>query len=187
MIRRELGINKNDYVVLFAARFTKRKRPEDLLAAIKEINNNDISVLFVGDGVERDRIEEYSKKNNIKAVFTGYKNQLHISKYYSIADLCVIISDYDPSPKAMNEAMNFSLPIIATDVIGTSGDLVVDGENGYVISVGDVKSLSEKISYLSMNRDVSKKFGERSCEIIKDWTFEKDASYICKAINEVMK
>ena len=177
-----LGINERDLVVLFVAQFTQRKRPLDLLRAVKIIENKNITILFVGDGEEKKKMEEYVKQNELKAKFVGFKNQSELPIYYSIADLVIVISDYDPSPKVINEAMNFELPIIVTDVVGTAHDLVKEKENGYIVKVGDIKKISQKIDYLNKNRDFAKNMGKVSFEIINEWTFEKDAVYIEKAI-----
>ena len=50
-------------------------------------------------------------------------------KYYLISDISVVLSDYDPSPKAMNEAMNFSNCIISTKNVGTVNDLIKQNHN----------------------------------------------------------
>ncbi len=186
-IRKELGIDENDFVIIFTARFTSRKRPLDLLNAIKRIDNKNITILFVGDGLERKKMEEFVKENNIKAKFIGFVNQSEISKYYSIVDLYTVISDYDPSPKAMNEAMNFELPAIVTDIVGTAYDLVNDSENGYIIKVGDIDTLAQKIDYLNKNREIAQQMGKKSLEIVNNWTFEKDAYYINEAIKRIIK
>lgn len=186
-LKSELGILKKDLVILFSARFTPRKRPMDLLKAINNIDNTNITVLFVGNGPERQNMEKYVGDNNIKAVFTGFINQSQISKYYSIADINIVISDYDPSPKAMNEAMNFKLPIIVTEVVGTAYDLVKNNQNGFIIKVGDIKLLSEKISFLNQNRGIIKRMGEKSFEIVQKWNYEEDVKGIKNAFEYVTK
>ena len=185
-IKKELDINEDDFVILFSARFTTRKRPLDLLKAITSIDNSNITILFVGDGPERKNMEKFVKENNLKAKFVGFKNLTETPKYYSIADIDIVISDYDPSPKAMNEAMNFELPIIVTDIVGTAYDLVKDGENGFIIKVGDIDSIAQKINFLNKNRDISKQMRKKSLEIVDEWTFEKDVYYINEAINKIM-
>ncbi len=185
-IKEELGIEANYFVVLFSARFTTRKRPLDLLKAIRKIEHDNILVLFVGDGLERRNMGKYVQNHRIRALFTGFQNQSEISKYYSASDMAIVVSDYDPSPKAMNEAMNFELPIIVTDVVGTAYDLVEDGENGFVVKVGDVDTIAEKIDYLNKNRAVAKAMGKKSWEIVKDWNFQKDVKGIEKAVQFVM-
>ena len=185
-IRRDLGIKEDDFVILFSARFTTRKRPLDLLKAIRKIEHDNILVLFVGDGLERKNMEKYVRDHRITALFTGFQNQSEISKYYSVSDMAIVVSDYDPSPKAMNEAMNFELPTIVTNVVGTAYDLVVDGENGFVVKVADVDTIAKRIEYLNKNRTEAKMMGKKSWEIVKNWNFQEDAICIEKAVQFVM-
>ena len=171
-------INKDDLIILFVGRFTKRKRPFDLLRAVKKINNSKISVIFVGDGQERKNMKNFAIKNNIKAKFTGFIDDLELIKFYNLADIKVVLSDYDPSPKVLNEAMNFSLPIIVTDIVGTARDLVENSKNGYIVKVGDIDMISKKINFFNENRKMIHKMGTQSLKIIKNWNFEEDAKSI---------
>lgn len=186
-LRKELGINENDFVILFSARFTQRKRPLDLLKSLIKIDNKDITVIFVGNGIERQKLEKFASENKIKVIFSGFVGQTYISKYYSVSDLGIVISEYDPSPKALNEAMNFELPVIVTDVIGTASDLIKENLNGFIVNVGDIKTISEKINFLNKNRDVARRMGEKSFEIIDKWTFERGAFWIKEAVDFVHK
>jgi len=182
-IKHELGVKNNDLVILFSARFSTRKRPLDLLKALTQIDCKNIVVLFVGDGPEKEIMEEFSDKNNIKTVFTGFKNQTKISKYYAISDISMVISDYDPSPKAMNEAMNFEMPIIVTDIVGTAYDLVQDGENGFIVKVGNIQEIAKKIEFFNKNRDAIKTMGRKSFDIVQRWSFKEDIKGILNALN----
>ena len=130
-------------------------------------------------------MENYVQKYHINAIFTGFVNQTKISKYYSISDLDVVISDYDPSPKAMNEAMNFRLPIIVTDIVGTANDLIKDGENGFVVKVGDVDLISERIDFLNKNRKELLRMGNNSFDIVEGWNFKEDVKGILDAIDYI--
>lgn len=182
-IKSELDIDKDHLVILFSARFTSRKRPLDLLNALTKLDNTKITVLFVGDGPERKKMEKFVLKNNINAVFTGFLSQIEISKYYSVSDVDIVISDYDPSPKAMNEAMNFRLPIIVSSVVGTAQDLVKDGQNGFIIKVGDIDTIAEKINYLNNNRNKLIEMGNKSFEIVQNWSYKEDVDGIIEAFN----
>ena len=186
-VKSDLDIDKDDLVVLFSARFTSRKRPLDLLKALTLIDNKKIVVLFVGDGPEKSKMQQYSLKHNIKTVFTGFVNQTQISKYYSISDLDIVISDYDPSPKSMNEAMNFDLPIITTNDVGTSLDLVKNGVNGFIIDTGDIINLSKKINFFNLDRKQTVIMGKKSGEIVQKWNYNENSIGIIDAINFLKK
>lgn len=181
-IKKELSIDEDDFIIVWCGKIYPRKRPLDLLKSLKLINNSKITVLFVGDGPEAEKCKSFSLKNNIKTKFIGFVNTSRVSKYYSIANLFVNTSDYDPSPKSLNEAMNFGLSVIATNVIGTCEDLIENNKNGFTISVGDIKDLSEKINYLNNNRDINDKFGKYSKKIVNNFTFKKDAKFLAEAV-----
>lgn len=186
-IKKDLGIPLDDLVILFSAKITQRKRPMDLLKAIEKINHDKITVLFVGDGPQYDEVKSFANKFNFRCIFTGFVNQLEISKYYSISDVNVIISDYDPSPKALNESMNFSLPILATNVIGTANDLVKEGKNGFLVDVGDIGSIANRIEFFNNNREKAKRMGERSLNYVSKWNFSEDVKGIAKALKYILK
>lgn len=186
-IKKALCIPLDNLVILFSARFTIRKRPLDLLHALTVIDHKKITILFVGDGPERNNMETFAKSHNIDAIFTGFKNQSEISQYYSIADIDIVISDYDPSPKALNEAMNFELPIIVTNVVGTAYDLVEDGKNGFIVPPGDINLLADKIHFFNRNRDKIPVFGSYSLNIVKEWNYERDVEGLLNAFNYIIK
>ena len=64
-------------------------------------------------------------------------NHNELAEIFTISDYFCINSDYDASPKVINEAMNFALPIMCKNTIGTSEDLVIDKYNGYIFKNDD--------------------------------------------------
>lgn len=185
-LRQSIGISREDFVVLFCARFTKRKRPMDLIEALGILNQQRIVALFVGDGPERRALEDRARKSGIRAIFVGFKNQSEVSQYYCMSDVATVISAHDPSPKALNEAMNFALPIIATDVVGTVPDLVQHGENGFVVPVGQVDQLVFVLQQLVENPALVRSMGVCSGKIVAEWNYEKDVDGILAAIEHVL-
>ena len=80
--------------------------------------------------------------------FLGFKNQTELPEYYSLADIFVLPSGMGETwGLVTNEAMCFSLPVIVSDMVGCSLDLVIPGENGFIFAVGDTKKLTEHLSF----------------------------------------
>lgn len=181
LIRKLHSIAPDDFVVLMTGRITQRKRPKDLLNALNLLNNNKIVALYVGDGLDREILEQTANEIGVRAIFNGFINQSQISTYYSIANCITVLSEYDPSPKVLNEAMLFSLPVIVTDVVGTANDLVFDGQNGFIIKTGDIKTLASKVNYLFENPLDCIRMGQRSFEIVTNWNFDEDAKGFSEA------
>jgi len=156
-------LEPNTFKIVSVCRLTKRKNLSYLLREIHKFKIKNIEILFVGNGPERKNLEILSKKFNLKVKFFGFQNQHNICKVLSISDLYCLVSTFDASPKSINEAMNFKLPIITRDTIGTAGDLVVNGFNGYIIKdnikLGKIlKRLivdKNKLNYLSKNSYVT--------------------------------
>jgi len=147
-IRHDLGIPDENVVVLFCGRLTPRKRPADALEAIRRAGAERISFVIMGDGPQREELLGFARANAIHTVHLGFVNQSEIGRYYSIADIFCLLSEYDPSPKALNEAMNFSLVPIVSETIGTSRDLILDGETGFRVGLGDVDAIASLIRRL---------------------------------------
>ena len=95
-----------------------------------------------------------------------------MSKYLSMSDIYAMPSQYDASPKALNEAMNFKLPILVSDGVKTAKELCKDGVNGFIFSVGDVNSLSEHISSFNGDRSTVTSMGEASELIVGQFNYD---------------
>lgn len=189
-IRDDLGIPKDAFVIVLLSRLTQRKRPIDLLEAVNKLDPASRSrayILMCGDGSEVPLLKEYANTHGLRVHFSGFIDHSVISRYYTISDLYVMLSSNDPSPKAMNEAMNFSLPVICTRAVGTAFDLVEDGKNGYLIDVGDISLLSQYIKELLNNRTKNDNYGKKSLEIVNRWTYESEVDGIKQALMNLRK
>lgn len=186
-MRRNLGIGADDFVVLFSARFTDRKRPLDLIEAVSGIDHEKIVLLFVGEGPEREAMEVAVKQHGIRAVFAGFVNQGELPRYYSLADIFIVISSYDASPKALNEALNFSIPAITSESVGTARDLVLEGKNGFVVKVGDQKAIARGIDLLNHDRERARKMGKVSADIVANWSLENDVLGVLAAARYALR
>ncbi|MDB4724834.1 glycosyltransferase family 4 protein [Planctomycetota bacterium] len=178
--RSELGLQCGTFVALSVARMTARKRPEDLLRALalNDDGAGESVALFVGDGPLRPCLEALARELGVRAIFVGFANQSQIGKYLSIADTFIVSSEQDNSPKSINEAMNFGLPIICTDVVGTARDLVHEGQNGLLFGVGDIEHLSRCIERLRDDSSLRWSMGTQSLRRVKQWSFDHNVDSI---------
>lgn len=189
-LREEIGIAPNDQVILTMARLIERKRIHELIEAVGRLSAEGRAerfvLLIVGAGAEREKLERLCAECGVRSIFTGFKNQSEVAKYYVMSDLFVLVSDYDPSPKALNEAMNFELPVVITDICGTADDLVREGENGFVIPVGDAAALRDRLSWVHEHPDELPAMGRRSLEIVSRFTYAGNARNVERAVAAVM-
>ena len=182
-IKKDLGIDPENPVVLFVGKLTNKKRPLDLLRAFHQIGEN-AELVFVGEGHLRPEMEEYIKKNKLSNVhLEGYIPKEDISKYYVAADIFVLPSGMGETwGLVVNEAMNFKLPVIVSETIGSSSDLVHNRENGFKFRLGDIDRLNQHISYLVSHKEERLQMGEESFNLIKKYSHEEDLVGIVKAL-----
>lgn len=70
------------------------------------------------------------------------------------ASLFVLTSDFEGMPNALMEAMALGIPCISTDCKpGGARTLIQDGENGYIVPIGDADALAEKMAFLLTDRE----------------------------------
>ena len=174
-IRKELGLPGEQPIILFAGKLVPKKRPESILRAFRDIRKElDCSLVFAGDGPLRVQLERVVTQENIPDVhFLGFLNQSKIPKAFVVGDLFVLPSGWDETwGLAINEAMNFSLPVIVTDKVAAAYDLVRSGENGFVVPFDDETALRESLAKMIADAKMRGRFGKKSLEIIKDWSFD---------------
>ncbi|MGY4706902.1 glycosyltransferase family 4 protein [Candidatus Bipolaricaulota sp. J31] len=185
-IKQELGIPCSLPVILTASKLIRRKRPLDVLRAFEKVQDKGVLV-FVGDGPERKKLEKFVESRHIRNVyFAGFINQSEISRFYAIADIFVLASEWDPSPKALQEVMNFAVAVILSDRVGTAFDLVKEGENGFIYPVGNVEILSEHLTQLLENPELRESMGKKSLEIVSEWNYEGTFRGILEAVKYVV-
>lgn len=147
------NLHKERLMCIFSGRFTDRKRPFDLLNAVYKLNSQgyEIGIIFVGNGPLLKKMKLFSERYSLNVQFLGFLNQSEMATVYKNAHVGVVCSDHDPSPKVVNEMMASGLPVIASHLIGTAGDLVRDGVTGFVYPCGNVDFLAEILKKFSDN------------------------------------
>ncbi len=123
------------------------------------------SLVIYGDGILKDELQK-----QIDDLRLSDRVQLNASRkdvWHCIhtASLFVLTSDYEGMPNALMEAMALGLPCVATDCRpGGARTLIEDGVNGYVVPLGDIDALAEKMSFILSHPIEAEKLG---CEAKK--------------------
>ena len=184
-LRRELGLEANRPVLLFASKLLARKRCIDLADAYLELVRRSRSanpsrplpyLLIVGEGEERSQIEARLHQANPQdregVRMVGFRNQSELPRYYDLCDAFVLPSIHEPWGLVVNEAMNAGKAIVVSDQVGCQPDLVEDGRNGLVFPAQNVKALADALERILADGTVRRKMGERSLERIQAFSFE---------------
>lgn len=140
-------------VLMHASNFRKIKRVQDVVKifanVVKEIP---CKLLFVGDGPERTTAEELSRKLGVCDLVRFVGKQDQMEDILAIADLFLLTSEYESFGLAALEAMAAGVPVISTNA-GGLGEIMVDGETGFMSEVGDVTSMSNQALDILRNEE----------------------------------
>ena len=188
-LKREFGINPDLPVILFSGKLVPWKRPLDLLLAFEAVSNDAPSALvYVGSGPLESSLKDFTKQKRLQHVcFMGFQNQSQISKFYAMADIFVLPSEMDPWGLVVNEAMCFGLPVIVSNRVGASGDLVQDGVNGYTFPVGDIRTLAHLLQTVIKDTFLRTAMGRASTEIISKWSYKEDVQGILSCLDSLSR
>lgn len=173
--RKLLNLEPGRKIILYAAKLIEKKRPQDLLAAYQLLSKDGFQepepyLLFVGDGILRSQLEAEAKATGWNSIrFLGFRNQSEMPTIYDLCDVFVLPSSFEPWGLAVNEVMNAGKAVVVSDQVGCTPDLVMEGQNGCVFSVGDVAALADAMRWAINNASTA---GEMSRKRIQDWSFD---------------
>ncbi len=146
-VRERLGIAKDAFVLLFVGRLFERKRPWDMAKIHKGlIEKQNITTVIVGNGPLEHEMKKLAMETT-QLLCVGFKNQAETRDLYHAADLLLVPSEYETWGLVINEAFAAGLPALVTPQCGAAGDLVVEGETGFVFPIGDTAAAVEKVRW----------------------------------------
>lgn len=147
--------------ILFLGRIGQRKGVYDLLHAVRGINVRGIRIhLTIGGDGEIDTARRVADELGLHALidFPGWISGERKHEYFMQTDLYVLPSHNEGLPLSVLEAMSYGLPVVTTNVGGVP-ELVRDGEDGFLITPGDIEALENAICRMVLNPDLRKSMG----------------------------
>lgn len=178
--RPELREDQNP-IVLFVGRLQERKKVDNLIKACQNLSPNiQPELVIVGEGPDRQRLEDLAQEVYPKTTFTGALYQEALEKHFQAADIFVLPGT---GGLAIQQAMSYGLPIIAAEADGTQADLVRDG-NGWQIPSDNLPALTIALEKALSNIPILRKMGQESYRIVaEEVNLENMVSVFVQALN----
>lgn len=143
-----LGLRQDAVVVVWVAEFIKRKRPQDAVMAVRELEmDNGLQLVMLGKGPLLDGIRSGVNQGRGPDAVTCRGRVSNVSEFLAAGDVFLSTASQEGLPRNVMEAMAAALPVVAYDIRGCN-DLIVDGLNGFLVRFGDVHGLAEKLRWL---------------------------------------
>lgn len=142
-----------DNVVLSVSRLEKQKDFSTLIKAFDKIadKRKDWILKIYGQGNQKDSLQNLidSLKLENRVFLCGVTHAPY--KEMKKAKIFVLSSFYEGFPNVLCEAMHAELPCISTNCQCGPSELIQDGVNGFLVPVGDIDKMADKIDLLMQN------------------------------------
>ena len=163
----------------------KLEKGPDLFCDAVEVlaKKHDIFVLLTGPA--RGYVKKRLLASNISFLHHYLKDTHEVADYFRISDLCLVTSREEGGPKAILEAMACGVPVVSTRV-GMSPDVIVNGENGFLVDIENLKSLIQKSSSILTDVSLRQKFISNGLKTITRYNYSNIISGYAKLYKDVL-
>jgi glycosyltransferase involved in cell wall biosynthesis len=137
------------------------KAPKDLVTLIRAfaaLPEGTFEALIVGDGPDRGAVEAEIRAHGLDERVRLVGERSDVQALLADSDLFVLSSRSEGLPVSVLEAMAAELPVVASSVGGLA-ELVVDGETGILVPLGDALALAAALGRLIEDRELRRRLG----------------------------
>ena len=142
----ELGIELDKPLIGMIACFKPQKAPLDFVKAAHLVcqKMSDVRFVVAGDGELRPPMEELINNLGLKDKIKLLGFRMDIPEIMKCLDVFVLTSLWEGLPKVIVQAIAAGIPIVATEVDGSS-EVIKNGVNSFLVKPGDVEGIAEKV------------------------------------------
>ena len=176
------------YDIMYSGQIIDLKNPNLFTDIVKKVNKKYgiLRVLIIGDGILRENFIENLTQTGADVTYAGFVPQEELPHYYSKAKLLLFTTKRDAWGIVVNEALSCGTPVIITPYAGAANELIINGENGYVLEPNS-NIWSERVIEILQNPLMLEEMRKNATNSIKEYNFENAAMGIIGAVEHVCK
>ena len=176
------------YDFIFCGRFEAVKNPFFALDVARETARRlgrRVSIVFVGSGGLEGEIRSYAKtvEAEVETSFAGFARQEALPEWYGASRIFLFPTRWDPWGVVANEACAAGVPTLISDVAGSAGELVRDGDNGFVLQLDQERWTNAAVRLLT-DESLYAAMVARCREQVSEYRYDNAARGIAQAVRE---
>lgn len=154
-------------------RLDENKNHQFLIDCIQYLKASelDIHLTIIGEGDQRIHLEQKIEKLNLDSYVSLVGSIENVEEYLWQSDIYVHSAISEGFGLTLIEAMAAGLPVVCTDGKGNR-DLIVEGENGFMVWERDPKLLVDKIEFLLKNKSEYQRISYNAQNFTQDFGIE---------------
>ena len=184
-LKESLGL-KDEFVCLFIGRVSSEKSIDVLLKGFRQINNENMKFLIVGDGPYMGELKDLVKKLNLedKVILTGMVDWELVGLYYQLGDCFLNASISETQGLTYIEALAAGLPLLVKyDQVLEA--VLTDGYNGLFFHKDE--ELPSLIERLKEDKKLKEELSKNALLSVKKYSQEEYAKNVLKTYEEAIK
>ncbi len=179
--RTELGIPPSARVILYAGKFTPTKNLPRLVQAFCGAGMPG-HLILVGNGLLEAQLRSLASGRG-DVHFLPFQNQQAMTAVYRLGNVFTLPSLGETWGLAINEALACGRPVIVSNRVGGTRDLVKDGVNGWIFEASSLDQLTGAVRRALMcEPQTLDAMGEAARRTSADWTLTAAAAGIERAV-----
>lgn len=175
--RASLGLAPGELAVVTVGRLQPQKAHEHLIGAAQLVASRypglAVRYLVVGEGPRQAGLEALAGEAGLAGRMQFLGARRDVPSLLAAADLCCLTSRYEGFSNVVLECLIMGLPVVATDAGGVR-EAIEDGRSGWIVPVGDVAALADRIARLLRDDGLRRRMGHAARE--RGATFSIDAN-----------
>ncbi len=187
-LKKEIGLNIDDPIMLYLGRIAKEKSIDVLINAMPELLKRipNLKLVIVGDGPVKKDLENLTESLNLteNIIFTGAKPWAEIGKYYQLGDIFVSASTSETQGLTFAEAMAGGLPVIARKDECLE-NIIIHGKTGLLFEKPE--ELPDMVESIIKNKDTLKSYSEASIKAMEELSVENFALKVDELYTSVLE
>lgn len=137
---------ENNKIIISVGNLYPTKGFDELIEVARILKNKiqNLLVLIVGEGKEKERLEKLISSYNLKTTIILLGRREDVPELLNISDCFVLLSYEEPFGTAFIEALGCGKPVVGYKAGGVP-EVVLDGKVGFLVAPHDVNSVAEKV------------------------------------------
>ena len=177
--------NNKQINILTVGSLVKGKGIDTMIKSLSLLNTKNFIFTVAGDGEEKESLKTLIKELKLtnKVRLLGWcKN---VEKLYEKSDLFIHASHQEGFPNSIVEALNFNLPVIASNCKGGTQEILINGKGGDLFPVNNHKLLASKIQRFMDNKTNLKKKLKFARKHINKYTVDNNYNKYMKVFSKI--
>ena len=167
--QRSVFAESNQKIVTHVSNFRKVKRVQDVIEAFAKISEEvDAKLLLVGEGPEKNSIEQHSRNLGVDDKVRYLGKIRDVEQVLCLSDLFILPSESESFGLAALEAMAAGVPVISSNTGGLP-EVNIDNLTGFTTNVGDIDDMVINSVKLLKNEELLNKFKIQAKEHSKNF------------------